>query len=62
VSTDAQALALVGSYQVTGIALVVESGWALGDKEQTVELRNVRINGSTFYTPTGPQGRRRRTE
>jgi hypothetical protein len=55
VSTYAQALALVGSYQVTGISLVVDSGWAFGDKEQTVDIRNVRINGSTFYTPTGPK-------
>jgi hypothetical protein len=50
VSTYAQANALVGSYQVTGISLVVDSGWAFDDKEQTVKVRNVRVNGSTFYT------------
>jgi hypothetical protein len=50
VSTYAQANALVGSYQVTGISLVVDSGWAFDDKEQTVKIRNVRVNGSTFYT------------
>ena len=50
ISTYAQALALVGSYQVTGISLVVDSGWAFDDKEQTVKVRNVRVNGSTFYT------------
>ena len=55
VSTYAQALALVGSYQVTGISLVVDSGWAFGDKEQTVDVRNVKINGSTFYEPAGSQ-------
>ena len=50
VSTYAQANALVGSYQVTGISLVVAAGWAFEDKEQTVKVRNVRVNGSTFYT------------
>ena len=50
VSTYAQANALVGSYPVTGISLVVDSGWAFDDKEQTVKARNVRVNGSTFYT------------
>jgi len=50
VSTYAQALALVGSYPVTGISLVVDSGWAFPDTEQTVLVRNVRINASTFYT------------
>lgn len=55
VSTYAQALALVGSYQVTGISLVIDSGWAFADKEQTVDVRNVKINGSTFYEPSGPK-------
>ena len=50
VSTYAQALALVGSYPVTGISVVVDSGWAFADKEQTVLVRNVRVNASTFYT------------
>ena len=50
ITTYAQALALVGTYQVTGISLVVDSGWAFADKEQTVLVRNVRVNGSTFYT------------
>jgi hypothetical protein len=52
-STYAQALALVGGMQVTGISLVVDSGWAFSDKEQTVRARNVRIDGSTFYVPQG---------
>ena len=55
VSTYAQALALVGSFPVTGISLVVDSGWALADKEQTVDVRNVKVNGSTFYSPAGPK-------
>ena len=53
VSTYAQALALVGSYQVTGISLVVDSGWAFDDKEQTVQVRNVKVNTSTFFEPKG---------
>ena len=59
VSTHAQALALVGSYQVTGISLVVDSGWAFTDKEQTVDVRSVKVNASTFFEPEGtkpPQG------
>jgi hypothetical protein len=53
VSTYAQANALVGSLQVTGISLVVDSGWAFTDKEQTVMVRNVKINDSTFFAPGG---------
>ena len=58
VTTYAQTLALVGSYPVTGISLVVDSSWAFTDKEQTVLVRNVRINSSTFYTgqTTPPNG------
>ena len=51
VSTYAQALALVGGFQVTGISLVVDSGWAFADKEQTVMVRNVKVNDSTFFVP-----------
>ena len=53
VSTYAQANALVGSLQVTGISLVVDSGWAFADKEQTVMVRNVKVNDSTFFAPGG---------
>jgi hypothetical protein len=55
VSTYAQALALVGSYPVTGISLVVDSGWAFADKEQAVDVRNVKVNTSTFFAPEGPK-------
>ncbi len=55
VSTYAQALALVGSYQVTGISVVDDSGWAFADKEQTVNVRNVKVNTSTFFAPEGPK-------
>ena len=54
VSTYAQALALVGSYPVTSLSIVVDSGWAFDDKEQTIRVRNVRVNGSTFFAPDEP--------
>lgn len=43
-STYQQALALLGSQTVTGIELVVDAGWFFADKEQTVNVRNVRVN------------------
>src|SRR6476619_982951 len=55
VSTYAQALALVGAYPVTSISLVIDSGWAFADKEQTVDVRNVKVNSSTFFAPEGPK-------
>ena len=51
VSTYAQALALVGSLNVTGLSLVVDSGWAFDDKEQTINVRNVKVNSHTFFEP-----------
>ena len=45
-STYQQALSLLGSQTVTGISLVVDAGWFFGDKEQTVLVRNVRVNSS----------------
>jgi hypothetical protein len=51
ISTYAQALALVGAYPVTGISIVVDSSFAFDDKEQTVRVRNVKVNSSTFFTP-----------
>jgi hypothetical protein len=56
-STWAEAVALIGSQAVTGIQLVVDSGWFFADKEQTVLVRNVTINGTTFLTqPSQPGG------
>ena len=55
-STWAEALALVGSQAVTGIQLVVDSGWFFADKEQTVLVRNVTLNDKTFLTePAGDE-------
>jgi len=51
VSTYAQALSLVGSMQVTGLSIVVDSSFAFDDKEQTVNVRNLKVNGNTFFEP-----------
>jgi hypothetical protein len=54
-TTWAAAVALLGSQTVTGIQLVVDSGWFFAtDKEQTVLVRNVTLNGKTFITPQEP--------
>ena len=53
-STWAAAVALLGAQAVTGIQLVVDSGWFFTDKEQEVLVRNVTINGTTYITPQGP--------
>ena len=53
-TTWAAALALLGTHTVTGIQLTVDGGWFFADKEQTVLVRNVTINGTTFITPQVP--------
>jgi hypothetical protein len=53
-TTWAAAVTLLGSQTVTGIRLVVDSGWALADKEQTVLVRDVTINGKTMITEQQP--------
>jgi hypothetical protein len=53
-TTWAAALAALGTHTVTGIQLTVDSGWFFADKEQTVLVRNVTINGNTFITPQQP--------
>ncbi len=45
--TYAHALATYGSYPITGIQVVVDSGWAFTDGEQTVLIDNITINAST---------------
>src|SRR6266511_4045324 len=52
-NTYAGALALLGSRTVTGIQLVVDSGWFFADKEQTVLVCDIRINGSTVFPCKG---------
>jgi hypothetical protein len=53
-TTWAAAVALLGPQAVTGIQLVVDSGWFFADKEQTVLVRNVTINDTTVITPQVP--------
>ena len=53
-STWAAAVVLLGSQAVTGIQLVVDSGWFFSDKEQEVLVRSVVINGRTFVGPQQP--------
>lgn len=50
-NTYAGALSLIGSQTVTSIDLVVDSGWFFNPKAQTVLVRNVLINGQTFFAP-----------
>jgi len=45
-STYAQAKELLGMQTVTGISLVADGGWFFSDKEQSVLVRNVRVNAS----------------
>jgi hypothetical protein len=53
-TTWSAAVAALGSQPITAIQLVVDGGWSLADKEQTVLVRNVRLNDKTFITPGGP--------
>lgn len=55
-STWAEAVALLGSQAVTGIQFAVDGGWKLADKEQTVLLRSVTINGTTETFTSRPGG------
>jgi hypothetical protein len=50
-ATWASAVALAGNQPITSIRLIVDSGWAFADKEQTVLVRNVKLNDKTFLVP-----------
>jgi len=54
-STWAAAVALVGNQPIVSISLVVDGSWALADKEQTVLVRNVKLNDKTYFAPTQPR-------
>ena len=62
-SSWAEAVALLGSQAVESVSLVVDSSWnsatqtnpAFTDKEQTVMVRNVKLNDKTFFAPTTPK-------
>jgi hypothetical protein len=54
-STWAAAVTLLGSQTINSISFVVDGGWSQADKEQTVQVKNVKINNDTFLTtPTTP--------
>ncbi len=50
------ALASYGTAKILGMSLVIDSGWAFGDGEQTVLIDNVKINADTltFNLPDSP--------
>jgi hypothetical protein len=50
-STWAQAIALTGTQAITSISLVVDGSWKFTDKEQTVLVRNVKLNDKTYFAP-----------
>ena len=47
-STWAEAVTLLGSQAVTGIQFVVDAGWSQPGKVQTVLVRSITLNGTTF--------------
>ena len=55
-NTYAGTLALIGSQTVTGIQLVVDGGWFFPDKEQTVNVCDIRINNATLFPCAGQGG------
>jgi hypothetical protein len=56
-NTYTGALALLGTRTVTGIQLVVDSGWFFADKEQTVLVCDIRINQHTLFRCKGAAGK-----
>jgi len=54
-TTWAAAVTLTGSQTINSISFVVDGGWQPADKEQTVQVRTVRINNDTFLTPPTPK-------
>lgn len=53
-STWAAAATLMGSQAIKSISFVVDGGWSQADKEQTVQVRTVKINNDTFLTAPAP--------
>jgi len=51
--TWANVLTLVGTKNILGIAIGVDSGWGFVDQEQTVLIDNAMVNGTTYdFTPS----------
>ena len=55
-STWAQAVVLTGTQAITSISLVVDGSWKFTDKEQTVLVRNVKLNDKTYFVPKKHDG------
>jgi len=53
-TTWAAAVTLMGSQTINSISFVVDGGWQPADKEQTVQVRTVKINNDTFLTTPAP--------
>jgi hypothetical protein len=51
VSTYSAALAALGTKQVSSVSLVVDGGWAMPGKQQTVLARNITVATTTGTTP-----------
>ena len=47
-STWAEAVTLLGSHTVTGIQFAVDGGWKQTGKVQTVLVRSITVNGTTY--------------
>ena len=54
-STWAAAVTLTGAQAINYVRVVVDGGWKLADGEQTVLVRNIKLNGTTFLGPQGPK-------
>ncbi len=54
-TTWAAAVTLMGSQTINSISFVVDGGWQPADKEQTVQVRTVKINNDTFLTAAAPK-------
>jgi hypothetical protein len=53
-TTWAAAVTLMGSQTINSISFVVDGGWQPADKEQTIQVRTVKINNDTFLTTPAP--------
>jgi hypothetical protein len=54
-TTWAEAVALMGSQPILSISIASDSGWSQADQEQTIQVRNVKINNDTFLAPEAPK-------
>jgi hypothetical protein len=52
--TWADAKSMLGTHAITGIQLVADAGWAFPNGVQTIIVRNVQVNGTTYELSVGP--------